>query len=470
MKRRALALAALALPALALPPAAWSLPSDEEIRQLLVTRVDKAKQATAVVVGIVTPGQRRVISYCALGPGQSRTPDGDTVFEIGSVTKVITALLLADMARRGEVALDDPVARYLVCSSPPCRYMARLRHGNMPITLMDLATHTSGLPNMPSNFQPRDWSNPHADYTIEQLYEFLSRYEPPNDAETKYIYSNLGVGLLGHALSRRAKQNFDALVRSRITQPLGMRDTRSAPTQDMTRRLVSGHDSKLSRTASWQTPTLAGAGGLLSTADDLMTLLEVFLGLKPSPLQATTRTMIEVQRSGGLPPSTHTGLGWMLIKSGEQLIAWHPGRTGGYRSFLGYNPSARIGVVALADASTETGLDDIALHLLDSRFPLAKPRPARQHHVVTVDPSNLDRYVGRYRVSPALTLEVTRDADRLFLQATGQTKQELFAEGEGEFFLKSTDAQVSFESSGPGQVEVLILHHGGWDRRGVRVQ
>src|SRR5208283_4407870 len=120
-----------------------------------------------------------------------RALDGDTVFEIGSITKVFTALLLADMAQRGEVALTDPVSKYL-----PKGVKMPGRNGHA-IMLQDLATHTSGLPRLPSNMKPKDFMNPYADYTPELLYQFLSSYELPRDPGSKWEYSNLGAGLLG---------------------------------------------------------------------------------------------------------------------------------------------------------------------------------------------------------------------------------------------------------------------------------
>src|SRR5271157_808540 len=160
-----------------------SLPKDSEIRQILTDRIDVQHQSVGIVVGIIGPEGRRVIAYGHLDKGDPRPLDGDTIFEIGSVTKVFTSLLLADMAKRGEVALDDPVAKYL----PPTVKMPE-RDGRS-ITLVDLATHTSGLPRMPTNFSPKDPANPYADYSVEQLYQFLSAYQLTRDIGSQFEYS-----------------------------------------------------------------------------------------------------------------------------------------------------------------------------------------------------------------------------------------------------------------------------------------
>src|SRR5512132_4333622 len=138
---------------------------------------------------------------------------------MGSATKVFTSLLLADSVRRGEVALSDPASKYL---PPDVKIPER---GGRQITLQDLATHTSGLPRLPSNLAAKDASNPYADYTVAQLYAFLSAYQLTRDIGSKYEYSNLGAGLLGHLLARRAGVDYETLVRTRITGPLGMNST-----------------------------------------------------------------------------------------------------------------------------------------------------------------------------------------------------------------------------------------------------
>ena len=193
---------------------AQSLPSDAEIRDILKDRVDKNKQSVGIVVGMVGPAGRWW--YRPLETGDARPLNGDTVFEIGSVTKVFTSLLLSDMVQRGDLALNDPVSLYL-----PAR-AAMPERNDKEITFLDLATHTSGLPRLPTNLKPKDAANPYADYTVAQLYEFLSTYELPRDIGSQYEYSNLGGGLLGHVLTLRSGMDYATLVRTRITGPLGI--------------------------------------------------------------------------------------------------------------------------------------------------------------------------------------------------------------------------------------------------------
>ena len=269
------------------------VPGTDEIREILVKRIDQQKQAVGIVVGVIEPNGRRVVAYGNLANGDPRTLDGDTIFEIGSVTKVFTSLLLADMVNRKEVALDDPAAKYL-----PENVRMPERSGKS-ITLLDLSTHSSGLPPLPSNLKPKDPRNPYADYSVDDLYQFLSGYTLPRDPGSEFEYSNLGAGLLGHLLARRAGTDYESLIRTRITQPLGMPDTGITLSSSMKQRMATGHNAMLAPVANWDLPTLAGAGALRSSANDMLTFLEAFLGYKESPLAPAMKAMLEVRRPAG---------------------------------------------------------------------------------------------------------------------------------------------------------------------------
>jgi len=275
------------------------------------------------------------------------------------------------MVERKEVALEDRVAKYLPQVKVPGR-------SGKQITLVDLSTHTSGLPRLPSNLKPRDPSNPYVDYTIGLLYEFLSGYVLPRDPGQKYEYSNVGAGLLGHTLEQRAGMDYEALVRTSIGGPLKMESTVVTLSPAMKQRLAAGHNANLTPVANWQLPVLAGAGALRSTVNDLLTFLEAFLGYRESPLAPAMRAMLGVQRH--VAPNTKTALAWLVSNAGGLEVIWHNGGTGGFRSFIGYDPKARVGVVALANAMTQLGTDDIGIHILNPAVPVANPKPS-PHYV-----------------------------------------------------------------------------------------
>lgn len=227
---------ALLLAAAPVPPAAQqaSLP-DTMIHEILRDRVS-SKRAVGLVVATYAAGTApRIFAHGSSGrPGVPL--DGNAVFEIGSITKAFTASVLAGMVARGEVRLDDAVDKYLP------RAVVMPSRGGKQITLAHLATHTSGLPGLPSNLQVRDSTNPYAAYTVERMYQFLTGYTLARDIGAEYEYSNLGMGLLGHALARRAGKSYEALLIERVLAPLDLDATRIAPTQAMRARFVKGHN------------------------------------------------------------------------------------------------------------------------------------------------------------------------------------------------------------------------------------
>lgn len=303
-------------------------------------------------MGIIGLGGQRVIEYGRLEKGDPRPLNEDTIFEIGSATKAFTSLLLADMVQRDEVTLNDPVVEYL-----PPKVESPERKGRS-ITLVDLATHTSGLPRIPTNMTPKDASNPYADYSIEQLHQFLSRYQLTRDIGSQYEYSNLGGGLLGYVLARRAGMSYEALVRSRICDPLGMKSTSITLTPELKARLAIGHNRSMKTVSNWDLPTLAGAGALRSTTNDLLIFLAASLGYTESPLAPAMAEMLEGRRPTP-QPGLEIALGWHISTAKGREIIWHNGGTGGYRSFIGFDPKTGVGVSALSNASTSEGVDDI---------------------------------------------------------------------------------------------------------------
>ncbi len=211
-------------------------PTDTEIRAMLARRVDVQQQAVGIVLGIVTPAGARYVSYGSLAVDDHRTPDRHTVFEIASISKIFTALVLADLAARGEVSLDDSVSRYL----PPARVTVPSM-GEREISLFDLASHTSGLPLRPANLGSQTQLDKYASYTIAELYRGVSGFRLQRAPGAACEYSNLGYGLLGQALGQHTGRSFEAMVLEHVTGPLGLHETREALTPAMRRRQAVGH-------------------------------------------------------------------------------------------------------------------------------------------------------------------------------------------------------------------------------------
>ena len=332
---------------------------------------------------------------------------------------------------------------------------------------LDLANHTSGLPRMPSNFAPKDGANPYADYSVEQMYQFLSGYQLARDVGGQYEYSNFGGGLLGHVLARRAGMDYEALVKARITGPLGMRDTSITLTPAMKARLAGGHTQALEPAANWDVPTLAGAGALRSSANDVRSF-------SPPPSGTRRRHWPAPCRGCWRPAGRPTrGMDCARLAHFKRRAATLSGTTARLPApSWATNPRSRVGVVVLSNTSTPAGPDDIGRHLLDAAVPLTQnfsPPPASRIEV-TVDAAVLDRYVGRYQLAPAAIITVTRDGSRFLAQLTGQPAFEIFAESEKKFFFKVVDAQLTFEIDAQNKVVAVVLHQNGIDQRAPRIE
>jgi CubicO group peptidase (beta-lactamase class C family) len=442
----------LLLLCLASPVFAQTEPSDAEIKSILQDRVEKAKKTPGIVVGFVSDKGTRIVSFGKPDQTSATEVNGDSIFEIGSVTKVFTSILLEDMAERGKLKLDDPIAKYL-----PATVHVPSRNGR-EITFLDLATQTSGLPRMPDNFKPKDPNNPFADYTVEQLYDFLGHYTLTRDSGEKYEYSNVGVGLLGHVLTLIAGTDYETLVVSRIAKPLGMDNTGVKLTPAMQAYLAKGHDANGKQVMNWDLLSLAGAGALRSSAIDMLKFVAANMGLTKTTLYPTLEKTQQKRKEAGVPDLS-IAMGWHILTRYGTEIVWHNGGTGGYHSFIGFNKAKHLGVVVLSNSTND--IDDIGRHLLESQYPLTKYIPPSERKAINVDPKILESYVGEYQLTPNLVISITKEGDKMFLQATGQQKVDLFAQTETEFFLTVIDAQISFVKDDKGQVDHLVLHQSG---------
>ncbi len=333
----------------------------DDVKQSIKERIRLGESVGMVAGFINSHGKREYFSYGTLKMDGKIPVDRNSVYEIGSISKVFTCTALADMVLTGEVSLEDPAEKFL-----PDTVNMPSRNGNK-ITLENLAANNSALPRMPFNFLPKDPDNPYADYTVENMYAFLSAYTLQRDIGEKYEYSNLGMGLLGHILSLRAGVDYEQLIIERICRVLGMKDTVITLTTDMEDRLARGHNP-VGEVSNWDIPTLAGAGALRSTAKDMLTFLGANMGIGHTRLLPAMEMTHEPRIDAGI--GIKVGLGWHIRDNGKTRIIWHNGGTGGYRTFCGFIKDKKIGVVVLSNMNISA--DDIGFHVLDSSYALKK--------------------------------------------------------------------------------------------------
>lgn len=307
-----------------------------------------AGKHVGLAVGLLLDGESRTLGRGVIAADRPLAPVADAIYEIGSLTKLFTATLLADMARAGEVALEDPVQLYLPDGvSLPV-------HGRA-ITLADLACHTSGLPRLPRGLlRSGDLRNPYAAFTPEQLGRAVGGARLLRPPGARVGYSNFGFGLLGNALAARAGTSYEQLVRARICEPLALIDTSVAVPPDKLARFAQGHDVRGRPVAHWDLPTLAGAGALRSTVSDMLRFLALHLGDGEDDLiAAARRTQRPLARIGA---RGSVGLGWHLVPfRGHRQMLYHEGATGGFQSFCGFVGETRAAVVVLSNSGRSFG-------------------------------------------------------------------------------------------------------------------
>lgn len=309
----------------------------------------------SIVVGIVDKDGPQYYLFGTKTVG-GQAVDEHTLYEIGSISKTFTGILLAQMSLDGSLNIDDPAQKYL-----PENVKMPVRAGQQ-ITLGHLSDHSSGLPRLPSNLAPKDLSNPYADYSYEQLYTFLNNYTLPRDIGERYEYSNLAQGLLGHILSLKAGSSYEALMIQKVARPLGMKETAITLDKKMQRNLAMGH-SQGQVVSNWDLPTLAGAGAIRSSLHDMLRYVAANMGLKKSKLYPAMQ-LAQQPRHDKAGNGARVGLGWHMVKGAEGDVVLHTGGTGGYRTFAGFCPQTGKGVVVLTNS--DKGAEDIGLHLLNS--------------------------------------------------------------------------------------------------------
>jgi serine-type D-Ala-D-Ala carboxypeptidase/endopeptidase len=306
----------------------------------------------SIVVGTVTPNGTQVSEYGNISSSINKKVDGNTVFDIASIEKTFVTTVLADLVKQGLVNLDDPVEKYL-----PSNNVTVPTYNGHKITLMDLATHTSGLPDFPAG-----WVRNHT-YTTQQVYNFLSNTALSSQPGLKAEYSDIGMGLLGHILSLRAGVSFDKLVKDRILNVLDMRSTGtgmnatgiSVP-EDIKSRFAKGHIDGKEVNLEFIPEAIQSAGAMYSTANDMLKYLSANIGLIHTEINDAMQQTHLIRHSFGAPyegkslMQDYIGLGWTVTTDFGNEVIWHTGSIDGYTSIIGFNPEKQIGVLILCSA------------------------------------------------------------------------------------------------------------------------
>lgn len=344
------------------PAAAVGLDSLRDTVAALAERRLAEAGPGALVVGVIMDGRTVVVGRGDSGRPDGGPPDGRTVFQIASLTKPFTGTILAELVRAGRVAPTDPLARHL-----PQRVRAPDYDGR-PIRLLDLATHTAGLPNVPET--PRfSWSrledprNPYKPLTREEVASWLSGFSLPVAPGTRFRYSNVGMAVLGEALSSAAGTPYETLLRRVVTDRFGLKDTTLRLSAEQRARKAAGH-ARGQVVPDWEAPAMQPSFGLYSTADDLLRWLRANLGDCDGGCDANAAATLalaqSVQVDGRVLPDPGAlgqgamALGWFVAWAGDGTpILWHSGSTGGFNAYIAFSRAHRWAAVALTSSDPD---------------------------------------------------------------------------------------------------------------------
>jgi D-alanyl-D-alanine-carboxypeptidase/D-alanyl-D-alanine-endopeptidase len=412
----------------------------ETIKTHVKSRIDNS-YSVGTVVAFFENGKETYFTYGYANADKKRAILPKSVFEIGSISKTFTALLLADLVQKKAIRLEDSVEKYLPDSVKIPSFNGR------NITFADLATHTSGLPRMPTNIVPKNPENPYIDYGVKELYAFLKTAQLENGMGN-YNYSNVGVGLLGHVLTQISGESYEQLLQNVICNPLKMNET---STLNSSSWLTTGHvDNK--PVSHWDFDIMAGAGAIRSNAKDLMRYLRAELDLSTGALAGA---MKQSQQPLYIVDSTlKMALGWHITATANDEIYWHNGGTGGYRAFAGFSQKSNKAIVILNN-STQS-VDDLGMYffnpsvtIIPSKKPLTLPKQAMQS------------FVGTYKIEPKLELEITLEDNQLFAKMTGEAIVSVYPETETKLFCREVNATIDFFRNDKGEFDKLILELNG---------
>ncbi len=311
------------------------------------------KSKAAIVVGLIDPNGTKVYSFGSMSKANNMPVNESTLFDIGSITKTFTTLVLADMVKQGIVNLNDPIEKYLPAGVKVPQYNGH------KITLENLATHTSGLPFMPSNI----WINNtvgdlNSNYNSTQMYQGLSNITLSSKPGTKFLYSDFGMGLLGYILSLKAGVPYEQLVKDRILDVIGMNDTKITLSEnDIKHKFPIGHLNGSEIETPKVPDVIASAGAFRSTANDLLKYLSANMGLLHTKLDDSIQLQHLIQHSGIIPnPMNYSGyiaLGWGVLTNFGTETLTHAGAINGWNSYVGFTPSKQIGVVLLCSCDSK---------------------------------------------------------------------------------------------------------------------
>lgn len=410
--------------------------TDATLADTVARRLQGDRTGACMAVAVVENGSVARTFQCA-DPKDAARIGPDTAFEIGSVSKTMTAALLADLIGQGKGSLDDPLSAWLPPGTTLPDYQGK------PILLRHIVTHTSGLPALPSRMGAPDMTDPYAKLDEAALLASLGDVTLAAAPGTKFEYSNFASMVLSYAVARRAGTDIETLMKQRLFAPLGMRHAyiNAAPAGV---RAAVGHTPNARSTPAWRFQTnLAGVGGVRATLDDMVRYVQGELGTETTSISPALQR--SQQKVSDAPPMA---MNWMLMPVGGRTVHVHEGGTGGFSSFVSFDREKRRGVVILSDTTWNSigSLGSLGLHLVDASFPLGEPR-----REVAADAALIDTLAGEYQLASGMKMILRRKGDALEIQPAGQGTYLMGHDSAGDFYPRDFDAVLRPQRGANGQ-------------------
>ncbi len=407
-------------------------------------------------IGVIKSDETKTVHLGKTGEDGKR-PTDNTVYEIGSISKVFTSLLLADAVTTGQLRLEQDVMELL----PDGVKMPKWK--DQSITLLDLSTHVSGLPRLADNMPFQDPKNPYADYSSSLAHQFLTRHELRRAPGEEYEYSNFAVSLLGHMVCEAAqKQSYETLLEQRITGPLKMNSTAVQLTPSMKKRFATPHSSPGTPTSGWDFADMPGAGGIRSTTRDML----LFAKANMRPPDGQLGEAIQLAWKEQDTSDTKMGLGWHL--AGDGSTRWHNGGTGGFHSMLMVNRDTKAAVVLLTNTSSGE-IDRLGGDVM-KMLAGGEVEPRVFAKELKIDEDTMQRYVGRYELTPDFVFTVSVDQGKLMVGVTNQPTHRVYPKSKTKWFYKVVPAEITFQVNRAGECTALELFQNGRRQTAKRVK
>jgi serine-type D-Ala-D-Ala carboxypeptidase/endopeptidase len=436
----------LSAAATVLASAQVSAMTDTELKTITEQRLLGDRTGACFAVAVIEKTVSR--AYVCADPKNLGRISPNSAFEIGSISKTMTAALLADLILQGKASLEDPISKYLPKDAVVPSFEGK------PILLKHIVTHTSGLPAVP-DFSGADMNNPYTNVDEASLLKTLSQAKLKRAPGSEFEYSNYAMMLLTSIIANRKGEDFETLLQKRLLVPIGMKNS-YVNLKPKGIEAARGHAPSQKIAAAWTFKTnTAGVGGVRATLDDMVSYVQAQLGISTSTISPALKLTQQIVKTDA---NNKMGMNWMLAPLDSHFVYTHGGGTGGFSAHVAFDLDTKRGVVILSDTALTSvgGLSSLSNHLQDARLPLGKPRSIK-----TPDSALLAALLGEYDVVPGMKLTVSREENKLFIQATGQPRFEMGYDSEGDFFPLEFDAILRPKKRAEGGYSLLLLQGGG---------